>query len=214
MPEGAVPPHGIVGSLDRHVAQLLKQDFQLVAAAVQISDDVKRPVFFPLVIPERRSLDDSGFDLLGRIEDEDVREALPLQAPNGSAELRPLLPDDVRPEAAILSATIPIFADPLGQVEHQGDRKAVIFPGELHQRFASFGLDVGGVHDGQMSQAQPFSCDEMQQLERLVRRCLVVLLIADHPPASIRRKDLRGPEVLAGEGALARATRADEDHEG
>ena len=151
VPEGAVAPHRIVGLLDRHVAQLLEQGFQFVAAAVQIADDVKRPVFFPLVVPEWGPLDDSRLDLLGRVEDEDVREALPLQTPNGSTQLRLLLPDDVRPEAAVLPAPIPLFADLFGQVEDQCDRKAVVLSAKLDQRLAGFGLDVGGVHDGQMS---------------------------------------------------------------
>ena len=130
------------------------------------------------------------------------------------AKLRLLLPDDMRPEVPVFPAAVPLLADLFGQVEDQGHRQAVVFPSKLDERLAGLGLDVGGVDDGQMSQGQPLSGDEMQQLERLVGHRLVVLVVADHPPAGIRREDLRGQEVLAGERALARAAGADEDDEG
>ena len=181
---------------------------------MHIADDVERPVFVPLVVPKRSPLDRRRFDLLGGIEDEDVREALPLQPPNGSAKLRLLLPDDVRPEVPVFPAAVPLFADLLRQVEDQGHRQAVVFPGKLDERLAGLGLDIGGVDDGQLAQGQPLSGDEVQDLECLVRDRLVVLVVADHAPAGIGRQHLGGQEVLAGEGALARAAGADEDDEG
>ncbi len=129
-------------------------------------------------------------------------------------KLRLLLPDDVRPEVPVLPAAVPLFADLLGQVEDQGHRKAVVFPSKLDERLAGLGLDVGGVHDGQFAQGQTLPGDEVQQLECLVGHGLVVLVVADHSPAGIGREDLRRQEVLAGEGALARAAGADEDDEG
>ena len=58
MPVGAVAPGRIVAvRCDRLVAECLEQCFQFVAAAVQIADDVERPVVVPLVVPERRPLD-------------------------------------------------------------------------------------------------------------------------------------------------------------
>ena len=181
---------------------------------MQIADDVERPVVVPLVVPQGRPLNRGRLDFLGRVEDEDVREALPLQPPDRPAQLRFLLPDHVRPEVPVLPATVSLLADLLGQVEDQGHRKAVVLPSKLDQRLAGLGLDVGGIHDGQMSQGQPLSGDEVQNLECLVGRRLVVLVVADHSTAGIGRKHLRGQEVLAGKGALARAAGADEDDEG
>ena len=88
---------------------------------MQIADDVERPVFVPLVVPKRGPLDDRRLDFLGRVEDEDVREAFPLQSPNGPPQLRLLLPDDVRPEVPVLPPPIPLLADLLGQIEDDGD---------------------------------------------------------------------------------------------
>ena len=101
-----------------------------------------------------------------------------------------------------------------GRFEHDGDRQAVVLPGQLDQRLAGLGLDVGGVDDRQPPQGQPLGGDEVQHLERVVRDRLVVLVVADHAPAGVRREDLGGQEVLAGERALARPAGADQDDEG
>ena len=143
-----------------------------------------------------------------------MREALPLQSPERPAKLRLLLADDVRAEVPVVPAAVPLLADLLRQVEDDGHRQAVVFPGKLDERLAGLGLDIGGVDDRQSPQGQPLAGDEVQHLEGLVRHRLVVLVVADHAPAGVRREDLGRQEVLAGEGALARAAGADEDDEG
>ena len=77
-----------------------------------------------------------------------------------------------------------------------------------------FGLDVGGVDDRQPAQRQPLGGDEPEDLEGVLGDGLVVLVVAHHPPAGVRREDFRGQEVPAGERALARAAGADQDDEG
>ena len=213
MLEGAVAPQRIVVLPDRHVAQLLKQGFEFIAAAVQITDDVKRPVFIPLVVPEWGPLDDSRLDLFGRLEDEDVREAFSLQSSNGSTQLRLLLPDDVRTEVPVFPAPISLLADLFGQVEDQCDRKAMVLSAKLDEQLAGFGLNVRGIDDRQTAEGQPLSGDEVQNLECVIRRRLGILIVADHPPARIGGQHLSGQEMFAGEGALARATGADQDDE-
>ena len=215
MSEGSVAPGRIIAvKLKRLIAELAEKGLQLVVATVQVANDVERPVVIPFVVPERSSLDDRRLDFLGRIEDEDVRESFPLQSTNRPTQLRLLLPNDVSPEAAIFPPTIPFLANLLRQIEDDGHGEAVILPAKLNERFAGFWLNVRGVHHGQMSQGQPLSGDEVQQLKCFVRYGLVVFVIGDHPPASIRGEYLRGQEVFAGKRALARATGADEDDEG
>ena len=68
--------------------------------------------------------------------------------------------------------------------------------------------------DRQPPQGQPLAGDEVQHLEGVLRDGLVVLVVADHPPAGVRREDLGRQEVPAGERALARAAGADQDDEG
>ena len=56
--------------------------------------------------------------------------------------------------------------------------------------------------------------DEVEHLEGVVGDGLVVLVVADHAPAGVRRENFGRQEVLAGERALARAAGADQDDEG
>ena len=131
-----------------------EQGLQFVAAAVHVADDVERAVLVPLVVPQRHPLDRGRLDLLGRFEDEDVAEAFALAGPasTGAAATR-CCADDVRPEVAVLPAAVPLLADLLGQVEHDGHRQAVVLPGQRHQRLAGLRLDVRGIHDRQSPSA-------------------------------------------------------------
>ena len=117
------------------------------------------------------------------------------------------------PKSRSARPAVALLAELLGQVEHDRHRQAVILPGQFHQRLAGLGLDVGGVDHREPPQGQPLPGDEPEHLERLVRDRLVVLVVADHPPAGVGREDLRGLEVPAGERALARAAGADQDDE-
>ena len=86
---------------------------------------------------------------------------------------------------------VPLVADPLGQVEHDGHRQAVILPGQLDQRLAGLGLDVGGVDDRQPPQGQPLAGDEPEHLEGVLGDGLVVLVVADHRPGRRRTRGSR-----------------------
>ena len=180
---------------------------------MDIADDVERAVLVSLVVPQRNSLDDRRLDLLGRVEHEDVPEALSLKPPQRPPELRLLIADDVRAEVPIGSLAVALQAEFLGQVEHNRHRQAVILPGQLHQRLAGLGLDVGGVDHREPPQGQPLPGDELEHLERLIRDHLVVLAVREHATTGIGREDLRRFEVPAGERALARPAGADQDDE-
>jgi hypothetical protein len=149
----------------------------------------------------------------GRVEHKDVPEPLPMEPPQRPSELRLLVADDVRAEVPIGSLAVALPAELLGQVENNCHRQAVILPGQLHQWLACFGLDVGGVNHRDPPQGQPLPGDEPEHLERLVRDRLVVLIVADHPSAGVRRENLRRPEVPACERALARPAGSDQDEE-
>ena len=102
MDEGPVTPERIVAvQAGLHVAESSEESLQLVAAAVDIADDVERAVLVSLVVPERHALDGRRLDLLGRVEHEDVPEALPLEPPQRPSELRLLVADDVRAEVPV-----------------------------------------------------------------------------------------------------------------
>ena len=102
MDEGPVAPERIVAvQAGLHVPESREQFLQLVAAAVNIADDVERAVLVSLVVPERHPLDDRRLDLLGRVEHEDVPEALPMEPPERPPQLRLLVADDVRAEVPV-----------------------------------------------------------------------------------------------------------------
>ncbi len=214
MDEGPVAPERIVAvQAGLHVAEASEQTLQLFAAAVHIADDVKRAALVSLVVPQRNALNDRRLDLLGRLEHEHVPEALMMEPSQRPSELRLLVADDVGTKLPVRPISVPFLTDLFGQVKNNGHRQAVIMPGQLHQRLASLGLDVGGVDHREPTQGEPLAGDEPEQLERLVRDGLVVLIVADHPSAGIRRENLRRLEVPAREGALARAAGTDQDDE-
>ena len=200
---------------DRHglVPEPPEQRLKLVAAAVDIADDVEGPVLARPVVPERHPLDGRRLHLLGRLHHEDVPEALLAQPPERPPQLRGLVADDVRAEVPVGPVPVPLLADPLGHVEDDRHRQAVVLPGQLDQRLAGLGLDVGGVDDRQPPQGEPLAGDEPEHLEGVPGDGLVVLVVRDHRPAGVGREDLGGLEVLAGERALARAAGADQDDE-
>ena len=90
-----------VGRRDR-VAELLEQRHQLVEAAVDVADDVERAVLVACGRSRAAARSIVGrVDLLGRLQDEDVAEALALQAAQRAAQLLALVADDVRAEVAV-----------------------------------------------------------------------------------------------------------------
>src|SRR5690606_20396965 len=130
---------------DPFIPQLFEQLLKLVAAAVNVADDVERTILIPLVIPKRDTLDGRRLDLLDRIHHEDVPESLSLQRLERTSKLRPLLSDDVRSEHAVISVPVAFVANLLRRIQHDGHRQAVVSASQLYQWFAGFWLNVGGI---------------------------------------------------------------------
>jgi len=152
----------------------------------------ERAVLVPLVVPQRRPLHRGGIDLFGAFQHEHVAEALPTETPEGPAKLRLLLRTTWGPKARSSRRRFLSWTDPLGEVQHDGDGEAVVLPGEVDERLAGLGLDVRGVDDRQPPQGEPLGGDEVQDLEGVVRRRLIVLLVADYRTAGVRRQNLVG----------------------
>jgi hypothetical protein len=167
------------------VTQLTQQGLQFVAAAVNVSDDVDGAVLVAFVVVERHALDPCGFHFLWALQHEDVPKALFGQTTQGPAQLGLLLANHVAAEVALVTEPIPLLTDLLGQVQHDGDRKAVVLPGEGDERLARFRLHVGRLDDRQAAQGQPLPGDEVQDLEGVVRHGLIVFLVADRRSAGV-----------------------------
>src|SRR4051794_2301581 len=120
---------------------------------MNVTDDVERTVFLPFVIPQRHPLNHGRFDLFGAFNHEHMAESLPSQATKGPAKLGVLLTNDVGSEVPFAPRTVAIMAQPLGEVQNDGDWKAVVLPSKLDQRLAGFGLHVRSVDHRQPAQS-------------------------------------------------------------
>ena len=76
-----------------------------------------------------------------------VTKAFTFQIAKRPAQLLALLPDHVLAEVPIRTLPISILANPVGQVENEGDGKYVKLACERDERLARFGLHVRRVDD-------------------------------------------------------------------
>ena len=195
------------------VAQLGEQLLELEPAAVHVADDVERTVLVAEVVHQLLAHERRGLDLLDRPEDVDGAEPLTLEALERAPELVVLPLDDVGAEVPVGACGVALDADAGRQVQHHGDRQDVVRLGERDEALAGAGLHVRRVDDRQPAQLEPLADDELQDLERVLGRGLVVLVVGDQPAAEVARDDLGRLEVLGGERRLARAAHSDQDDE-
>jgi hypothetical protein len=195
------------------VAERAQQRRQLVEAAVDVADDVERPVLVPLVVVQRLARDLDRVDLLHRLQHVRVAEALASEEAERAAHGALLVAHDVRPELAVRPQRVALVADARRHIEGDGHRERVVLAGDGDERLAVLRLDVRGVDDRQLRARQALAHDRVQQVEGVVRRGLVVLVVGDEAAAEVGRHDLRRLEVLARERRLAGAGRPDQRHE-
>jgi hypothetical protein len=181
---------------------------------MDVADDVEWTMLLPLVVVQRHALHRDGFNFLGRVEHKNVAKALFGKATQIPAQLRLLLANNVRAEVSLVTVPVSLLTNLLRQVEDNRDRQAMILSGKIDEWLASFGLHIGRVNDGQSTQGEPLSRDEVKYREGSVRDGLIVFLVADHGAASVGRQYLGRQEVLAREGAFARSAWADQDDKG
>src|SRR5207247_11191226 len=127
---------------------------------VNVAEEVEGPVVGFPVIPERLALDLDRVDVLRRLENEDVPEALLLKIPLRALHLARLLADHVRTEVPLRPVTIALLAQPLGQVENDRDRQDMILSGERDEGLPRLGLHIGRVHDRELAAREPPARDE------------------------------------------------------
>ena len=101
-----------------------------------------------------------------------------------------LAADDVRAERPVGPRRVPLVAELLRQVHDDRDREAVELAGQCDERLSGLGLHVRRVDHGEPPGGEPLARDEVQHLERVVRRALVVLVVRDEAAAEVRGEDL------------------------
>src|SRR3954468_24330004 len=106
-----------------------------------------------------------------------MTKSFALQAAERAMQLLRLLTNDVRPKIAITAASISLVGELLGQVQNDGNGKAMKLPRERNQRLARLGLYVGRVHNCQLSGSQTLTRYKVQHLKSIFCGCLIVLVI-------------------------------------
>src|SRR5262245_13652769 len=193
------------------VSELLQQRFELIAAAVDIADDVERTVLGLAVVPEWLTREDGGVDFFLRLQHVNVTEAFAAETAQRTVELALLVANNVRPKIAVWPRAIPVVADSLGKIQNNGDGQHVVFARQRDQRLPRLGLNVGRVDDRQASTNEPARSNKVQCGEGIIRRGLVVLVVRHECPESVRRQHLCWLEVLSRERRLAAARRSNQD---
>ncbi len=155
------------------------------------------PCLVSQVVVQRVRTMRGAVDVLGVLQDVDVRN------PSRDSPRRPrrsmvaLPAQDVRAEVAVGPAGVAVRADPLGQVEHDGDRQHVVLAGQRDELLARLRLDVRGVHDGQPAGGESLAGDVIQHVEGVAGRRLVVLVVGDQPAAEVAAEHLGRPRRRA-----------------
>ncbi len=170
---------------------------------MDIADDVERAVLASFVVIQWHMFDGGRFHFLRSFQHEDVAESFFAEAAQGAPQLRVLLADHVRAEVALVTQPIALLTELFRHVQNNGDREAVVLPGEGDERLARFRLHIGCVDDCQAAQSQPLRRDKVQDLEGVLRHPLVVLLVTYQRAAGVRRQNLGRQEMLARKRALA-----------
>jgi hypothetical protein len=144
------------------------------------------------------TLDRDGIDLFRRGELEDVTDSLAFQTAQRTPELLGLVANNMRSKLPIRAKSIAILAQPLGKIKDNGLGKDVELLRESDEGFASLWLNIRSINYGESSTRESLSNDLVQEIERVPRGGLVVLVVRNKRPAKVRRNYLCREEVLAG----------------
>jgi hypothetical protein len=88
------------------------------------------------------------------------------------------------------------------KIENDSYRQRVVLAGELHQWLPGFSLYVRRIDDRQSTRRQSLRGDVVQHVEGVLRRSLIVLVVADQATAIVARQHFRWQKVLACKCAL------------
>ena len=121
---------------------------------------------------------------------------------------------DATTEGTVGAGAVALDADAVEEVENDGDGEAVVAAGDLQQRPPRLRLHVGGVDHGEAAGGQPLFGQEVEDLEGVRRRALVVFVVRHQAAEDVGREHLGRLEEAPGEGRLARAGGSDQDHQG
>jgi hypothetical protein len=95
------------------------------------------------------------------------------------------------------------------KVKNDRDGKHVVITGECDEPTPRLGLDIGRIHDREVTGIKAFAGNEVQYLECCRGRALVVFIARHQTSAEVTRDDLECTEVGLRERRLPGTTRPD-----
>ena len=198
------------------VAEPAEQRVQLVAAAVDVADDVERAVLVRAVVPERlRARSSTASTSSGASRTKTWRKPSRFRRRSERRSLRLLAADDVRAEGAVG----PRRGSARGRASRAGSSTMATGRQWYSRARATSGLRASGctlVASTTVSRPRPAACAAMKcSTSKASLVAAWSFSSSRHEPAAgVGREDLGRLEVLAGERGLARARGADQDDEG
>ena len=139
-----------------HITQLIKQHFQLITAAVNISDDVKRSVQVFLVIPQLCADNLCVVELFKRVYHIHKAETLTLQALDTALHISAVLTDHTLGEITLRTGFVALLHDLLGQVKHDRRRMDILLSCKVDDLFSCTLLDISRINDRHLHIVQAF----------------------------------------------------------
>jgi hypothetical protein len=125
-----------------------------------------------------------------------------------------LLTNDVWTKIAIGSQLVSILTNSIRNIEHERYWNNVVLARERYERPSSFRLHVGGIDDRELAGGEPLGGDEVQDLEGVFGRSLIVLVVRNQRAAGVGGDNFRRFKVLRRKRRLTTAGWTDEDDEG
>lgn len=182
---------------------------------MDVADDVEGAGEVGQVVEALLGDDGGVLDVRDAAQDVHLAEALALQAADRSPQFTDVALDDPdRHVGPVGAGRVALGAHLLGHVEDDGDGQHVVLLRQVDQLPPAVLLHTRRVDDRATAGGQALARDVVQDVEGVLRRATVVLVVGDQAPAEVRGDHLGRLEVPAGEGGLAGTRGADEDDEG
>ena len=159
-------------------------------------------MLLPLVIPQLCPHNLRMLQLLHGTDHINKPKAFPFQLLDAAPHITAMLANDPLREIPLRTRPIPLQQKFLRQIQYNSRRMHILLPGHLQHLCPGALLQVGGIHHRQLPVYQPLSRRVIQQVKRLGRNILAILVVTDHPPEKIRRQHLCRFEKPVGKAGL------------
>jgi len=157
-------------------SEVFQQRTQLFGAAVNIANDVERPILLLLVVPERYP---SHFNIISSLQNVNMAESLPFKPPKAPLQFCNLPVHYMRSEGPLWPLLVPILADSFRRIDDQRDSEAVVFSRVFHQALTIFRAHVRRVNYRKLSARQTLLQKIVECIEGIWGRGLIIFVITD-----------------------------------